>query len=49
MEKNDGEVLTLELKPGCLYMIIEWNDFQRHLQTTVSYSFFCNSVTIERR
>jgi hypothetical protein len=49
MEEGDAEVLTLEIKPGCLYMIIEWTEFQRHLQTTASYSFSCNSVTIETR
>jgi len=49
MEQEDAEVLTLEIRPGCLSVIIEWNDFQRHLQTTASYSFFCSSVTIETR
>jgi hypothetical protein len=49
MEEDDAEVLTLENKAGGLFMIIEWTDFQRHLQTTASYSFFCSSVTIETR
>jgi hypothetical protein len=47
MEYEDGEVLTLEYTPDSVRLIVEWNDFQNHHQTTRSYQIVCESVRIE--
>lgn len=46
-EYEDGEVLTLEHTPNSLYLIVEWNDFKKHLSVTRSYRISCGSLRVE--
>lgn len=36
-EHQDGEVLTLEIGTSDLYVIVQWNDFEKHQSKTHSY------------
>jgi hypothetical protein len=47
MEHKDAEILTLKKQHDSLDLIVEWNDFENHLQETRSYIVPCDSAEIE--
>jgi len=44
MPFKDGEVLTLELSEGKVFVLIEWNDFSSGVSFTQSYEVSGNKV-----
>ena len=47
MEYPDGEVLTLDSDPEAAHLIVQWNDFENHLEKTRSYDIKCQSFEVE--
>src|SRR5438132_8843782 len=46
MEADDGEVLTLEINPGSLLLIIEWSNYTSKKPIVKSYEIICEHVQV---
>src|SRR5271168_5061302 len=43
MEADEGEVLTLKSTPSLVELIMIWNVYKNHKNTTMYYKFICES------